>query len=138
MNSDTIMTIRRWISIPFIWGISIPVVFLHLLWEVYHQVAFRLYGIPRVRARDYIIIDRAELSYLTIFGKLSCVYCWYVNGALAYFVEIAARTERHFCPIKHLKKMKAPHSQYDKFLERTDGATFYQHMDELRDYSDLK
>ena len=87
---------------------------------------------------DYIFIDRVELPYLSLVWKMSCLYCWYVNGALAYFVEIAARTERHFCPLKFLKKVKQPHSQYSKFLEKEEWETFAQHMNRLRDYSDLK
>lgn len=34
------------LSAPFIYGVFIPAIVFHFFVELYHQVAFRLYGIP--------------------------------------------------------------------------------------------
>jgi len=41
--------------------------------------------------------------------KFNCVYCGYVNGWINYIQEIAARTEKYWCAIKHEK--------YEGFVE---------------------
>lgn len=88
-------------ALPFIWGISIPLVVLDLFMEIYHHVAFPLYGIPIVRRSNYIRIDRQKLEYLSTIDKLSCMYCGYANGLAAYMVKIAGDTEKYWCGIKH-------------------------------------
>ena len=114
------------LSIPFIYAMILPAVFLHGCLEVYHQICFRLYGIPRVRPGDYFVFDRQMLPYLNWFEKLNCVYCSYFNNLLQYAVEIAGRTERYWCPIKHAKRMEATHSQYGKFVEYLDAEAYRQ------------
>lgn len=86
---------------PFIWGISLPLVILDFFMEIYHHVAFPLYGIPIVKRSNYIRIDRQKLAYLSLFDKLSCMYCGYANGFAAYMVRIAGDTEKYWCGIKH-------------------------------------
>lgn len=73
--------------------------------ELYHQIAFPIYGIEKVKRSEYIrVIDRAKLPYLRWYEKVSCAYCGYANGWLRYAAEIAARTESHFCAIAHLEE----------------------------------
>jgi hypothetical protein len=86
---------------PFILGMSIPVVLLDLCIEIYHRVAFPLYGIPVIKRSNYIRIDRQKLSYLDPPSKVWCMYCGYVNGFFAYAVKIAGDTEAYWCGIKH-------------------------------------
>ena len=43
----------------------------------------------------YLAFDRHRLTYLNFAEKLNCEYCAYANGILAYFTEIAARTEQY-------------------------------------------
>jgi len=38
--------------------------------------------------------------------------------------EIAARTEQHFCPIRHAAKVPAPHSRYPHFLPYGDARAY--------------
>ena len=93
--------IRQLLSVPFIWGIAIPIAILDFFMEIYQHVAFPLYGIQVVKRSDYIRIDRQKLSYLTWPDKLSCMYCGYANGFAAYAVRIAGETEKYWCGIKH-------------------------------------
>lgn len=137
-KSEKGMKIRSLLSIPLIYSIVIPIILLHIIGEIYHQICFRLYGIPLVKTSEYIVIDRQELPYLTFMGKLSCIYCGYVNGVIAYASEIAGRTERFFCPIKHVKKLKNPHSQYKFFMNRKDGKRYRAFLNKMHDFSDLK
>ena len=93
--------IRHLISMPFIWGMFIPFVFLDIMVEIYHRVAFPLYGIPVNRRRNYIRIDRQKLAYLSVWNKFGCLYCGYANGFAAYLVKICGDTEKYWCGIKH-------------------------------------
>src|ERR1019366_470345 len=66
--------------------------------------------------KDYLVFDRGRLAYLNTIEKVGCIYCSYANGLLAMITEIAARTEQHFCPIKHAHTLKKTHSRYPTFL----------------------
>jgi hypothetical protein len=113
----SMMNIRQIIAIPFILGMIVPAIFLDICITIYHTVAFPLYGIPRVKRYEYIIFDRRFLDYLNIIQKVQCLYCSYVNGLFAYAVEIAARTERYWCPLKAAHKPKFSHGWYKDFAD---------------------
>jgi hypothetical protein len=121
------------LTTPLIYFCVIPFILLDLFVVVYQGVCFPLNGIPKVRRRDYLIFDRGRLSYLNAIQKLGCVYCSYANGLLAYVVEIAARTEQHFCPIKHAAEVLTPHSRYAHFLPYADALAYRNRVDEVRD-----
>ena len=72
-------TFRHILSMPFIYGMIIPAVFLDICLWIYQQTAIRLYGIPLVKRSDYIQFDRKFLSYLNLMQKINCLYCSYVN-----------------------------------------------------------
>jgi hypothetical protein len=48
------------------------------------------------------------------------MYCSYVNGLFSYAVEVAWRTEKYWCPIKHAKKMKSTHDWQKHFADYWD------------------
>ncbi len=117
--------LRHLLALPFIWGISIPIVILDFFLEIYHHVVFPLYGIPIVKRSNYIRIDRQKLSYLSFSDKLSCMYCGYTNGLAAYMVKIAGDTEKYWCGIKHKKSkgyISQPHQK--DFLPYDDEKAF--------------
>lgn len=93
--------LRHTLAIPFIFGISLPLVIMDLFTEIYHHVAFPLYGIPIVKRSNYIRIDHQKLLYLSFADKINCTYCGYANGFAAYMVRIAGDTEKYWCGIKH-------------------------------------
>ena len=127
------------ITVPIIWFCLVPAVFMDLVVSVYHSICFRVYGIPRVRRNDYIIIDRHALSYLNPLEKLICIYCGYFSGLIAYIEEIAARTEQYWCPIKHARKIRNIHSRYKNFLEYGDGNEYKNKFEQVRkDFDDLQ
>lgn len=109
--------IRHILSLPFIYMMIFPAVILDICITIYQGVAFPLYQIPKVTRKDYIVYDRKFLDYLNVVEKIHCLYCSYVNGLFAYAVEIAARTERYWCPIKAASKMNAPHDWYKDFAD---------------------
>lgn len=125
---DTIFSarVRELLSFPFIWMMIIPTIFLDILMFFYMHICFRLYKIPLVKRRDYIIYDRGLLSYLNWIQKINCLYCSYVNGLFSYAVEIAWRTERYWCPIKHAKKSEWGHSREKYFADYWDPKWFKQ------------
>lgn len=114
----TLSTNFRFIlSMPFIYGMIIPAIFLDICTTIYQHTAFRLYRIPRVRRSDYIIFERRYLDYLNWIEKVNCLYCSYVNGLFAYCVEVAARTERFWCPIKAASRPRFTHAWYKEFAD---------------------
>lgn len=126
------------LTAPMLYSIFIPSILLDFFASVYQAVCFPVYGIPKVKRGDYIVIDRHFLQYLNIIEKINCVYCGYFNGLVAYLREIAARTEQYWCPIKHARKTGAIHSRYDKFVEYGDAEAYHQRLMEIRKaYDDI-
>lgn len=124
--------LKHIISIPFIYGFIVPVVFFDIGVTVYQAVCFRLYGINRVERSRYIVIDRHRLAYLNIVEKLNCLYCEYVNGLIAYAREVASRTEQYWCPIKHARKMVDTHQRYSDFLDYGDAELYQERSEKAR------
>jgi hypothetical protein len=124
---------------PMIWVCAIPIVLTDLVGTLYQAICFPIYGIPLVRRSDYLAFDRHRLNYLNFVEKLNCEYCAYVNGILAYFTEIAGRTEQHWCPIKHAGCAKCAHSRYKHFVDFGDAEQYRLHVEEIRrSFGDLK
>jgi len=116
---------------PIIYLCVIPFLLLDLAVTIYQAICFPVYGIPKVPRRDFLVFDRGRLAYLNAIEKVGCVYCSYANGLLAYVVEIAARTEKHFCPIKHAQPPLRPHSQYGHFVPYGDPRAYRKRVDHI-------
>ena len=115
---------RMLLSVPIIYGLIVPILILDISLVCYQAVCFRVFGIPRIKRSDYIVIDRHQLAYLNIIEKLNCTYCGYVNGLFAFARELAARTEQYWCPIKHARKVLDTHERYAMFLDYGDAETY--------------
>lgn len=127
------------LTAPFIYACFVPFVFLDLFVSVYQAVCFPVYGIPKARRRDYMAIDRNKLRYLNALEGLNCLYCSYANGLLAWVVEVAGRTEQHWCPIKHARRIQHAHDRYSRFLPYGDAKAYRERGEEVRDdFKDLK
>lgn len=127
------------LTAPFIYACIIPFALLDLFISTYQAVCFPVYGIPKARRHDYIAIDRDKLRYLNAIERLNCLYCSYGNGLLAYVVEIAARTEQHWCPIRHARRIQHAHDRYSHFLPYGDARAYRENIDKVRcDFQDLK
>ena len=120
------------LTTPVIWACIIPIVLVDLFMWVYQSVCFPIYGIPKVKRRDYIKLDRRHLAYLNWAEKFNCEYCGYANGVLACATEIAARTEQYWCPIKHALRMKSMHSRYRHFFDYGDAEHYRQQIETVR------
>jgi hypothetical protein len=127
------------LTAPFIYACFIPFVLLDLFVSIYQAICFPVYGIPKARRRDYMAIDRNKLRYLNALEGLNCMYCSYANGLLAYVVEIAGRTEQHWCPIKHARRIQHAHDRYSHFLPYGNATAYRERIDKVRDdFKDLK
>lgn len=123
---------------PVIWGALAPALLLDLYVTLYQVVCFPAYGLPKVRRSDYLVMDRRHLPYLNAFEKVNCFYCSYFNGLVAYIQEVAARTEQHWCPIRHARAPRSVHSRYARFFEYGDAEAFRERYEILRrDFGDL-
>lgn len=116
---------------PFVYILIVPMVLMDIFISTYQAINFRVYGIGRVKRKDHIIIDRHRLRYLNIIERLNCAYCGYVNGLLSYVTEVAARTERFWCPIRHARSNAPRHSQARAFVDYGDD-NYSAYLDDIR------
>jgi hypothetical protein len=130
--------IRHLLSMPFIYSMILPAVILDFFITIYQAFAFSLYGIPKVNRREYIVYDRHFLDYLNWVQKINCVYCTYVNGLFSYSVEIAARTERYWCPIKAARKTGAYHSWYPDYADYGNPEEWKERFNDAKAFDHLK
>jgi len=117
---------------PLIYSLLIPFAMLDAWIWLYQATCFRAWGVARVRRRAYFAIDRHRLAYLNGLEKLNCVYCSYANGLIAYVREVAARTEQYWCPIRHARRTRHPHSRYQRFVPYGDAAGYRRSLPSLR------
>jgi len=120
------------LTAPVMYGMIVPLAFLDLSITVYQHICFRVYGVPRVRRADYLVIDRHHLIYLNAIETLNCVYCGYGNGLIAYAREISARTEQFWCPIKHARRTLDAHHRTERFLDYADAEAWRRGLETLR------
>jgi len=120
------------LTAPIIYSMIVPIALLDGWITLYQAVCFRAHGIARVRRSAFIVIDRQHLAYLNAIEKLNCVYCGYANGVFAYVREIAGRTEQYWCPIRHARRTRAPHTHYRHFLDYGDADGYRRRLIPLR------
>ena len=125
----------RWLVVltaPVIYSGLVVFAAMDLFVTLYQALCFPVYGIPRVRRRDYMVFDRGDLPYLNAIERFNCFYCSYGNGVAAYLREVAARTEQYWCPIKHARRVLGAHDRYPDFFEFGDAESFRQGLERLR------
>lgn len=123
---------QNYITAPFIYGMIVPLLILDIGITIYQATCFPIYGIAKARRSGYIVFDHRHLAYLNIFDKAHCLYCSYANGLIAYAMEITARTEQYFCPIKHAHKILGTHARYAQFLDYGEADDFQAKREALR------
>lgn len=102
---------------PVIYPAFFFILLLDIWTEIYHRVSFLCYGMPYIKRRDYIKIDRHKLKYLNPVQKLNCMYCGYANGVMQYMAKILAETEKYWCGIQHQhRKGFVPPEHHKSFI----------------------
>lgn len=126
------------LSSPLIYACVLPFLLVDASVALYQFVCFPIYGIPKVPRKDYLVFDRGTLAYLNTIEKIGCTYCSYANGLLGLITEIAARTEQHFCPIKHAHRVATTPSRYAKYLPYGDARAYRGQSEAVaQDYNDI-
>jgi hypothetical protein len=120
------------LTAPLIYSLIVPFALLDAFVTLYQAVCFRVYGIPLVRRREYLVFDRGHLAYLNAIEKINCVYCSYANGLISYVREVSSRTEQYWCPIKHARRVIASHDHYAAFLDYGDAEAYRRELSALR------
>jgi len=123
---------RNLLSAPFIYAMFLPLLVADMAVTGYQWTCFPLYGIPRVRRRDYFLFDRNSLAYLNIIEKFNCAYCSYATGLAAYLKVTVGLTEQYWCPIKHARRVLEPHSRYDRFIDFGDAESYRRELGTIR------
>lgn len=115
-----------------------PFALLDLFMTIYQRVCFPHYGIPLVKRTHHFLFDRGKLRYLNALERVNCLYCSYANGVCSFVTEIAARTEQHWCPIRHSANVEKAHSRYHHFLDYGDARSYHQSVEQVRrDFADI-
>jgi hypothetical protein len=120
------------LSAPVIYAMIVPALLMDVGLWIYQGVCFPVYGIPKVKRSDHIVLDRHYLKYLNFLERLNCDYCSYFNGLSSYAMEIAARTEQYWCPIKHASGKARRHSRTHLFADYGDAEAYRTKLVELR------
>lgn len=115
---------RHILSMPFIYAMLFPWMFLDLFLTIYQNTAFPLYGIPKVKRSEFFIYDRKYLKYLNLIQKVNCLYCSYMNWLFSFASEIAWRTEQYWCPIKHAEHSDSEHRYFMHFADYWNSDDF--------------
>ncbi|HEY1760061.1 MAG TPA: hypothetical protein VGG72_32110 [Bryobacteraceae bacterium] len=127
------------LTAPVIYFGIVPFMLVDLFLIVYQAICFPVYGIPKVKRADYFIFDRGSLKYLNLLERVNCIYCSYGNALFAYAREISARTEQHWCPIKHARRVRAMHSRYAHFVDYGNASQYREQIETVRnDFVDLR
>ncbi len=133
---STFLTI---LTAPIVYLGVVPFLLLDLFLVVYQSICFPVYGIPKVNRADYLIFDRGQLKYLNLVERINCIYCSYGNGVVAFAREISGRTEQHWCPIKHARRLRSLHSRYAHFVDYGDAGQYRERIETVRnDFVDLR
>jgi len=120
------------LSAPIIYAMIVPTLLMDLGLWIYQTICFPVYGIPKVRRSDHIVLDRHYLRYLNLLERLNCDYCSYFNGLSSYAMEIAARTEQYWCPIKHASGKARWHTRAHRFVDYGDADAYGTKLEEIR------
>jgi hypothetical protein len=124
---------RHVATVPLIYPLIVPMLLLDLCVIAYQYLCFPLYGIARVRRRDYLVFDRGHLAYLNLLEKVNCAYCSYGTGLAAFLTEVIGRTEQYWCPIKHARRMLKAHAYYGGFVDYGDAEGYRRELRSLRE-----
>ena len=123
---------RSLATAPVIYSMLVPLLVIDLSFTVYQHICFRVYSVPRVSRRDYMVNDRHKLAYLNAIEKLNCTYCGYGNGVIAYAREIISRTEQYWCPIRNANRVVDAHRRYLQFFAFGDAQGYQQGLEHKR------
>lgn len=89
-----------------IYSMIIPIVILDLWVTFYQWVYFTAMGIPKIKKKQFVVMERWDLNKLTFWQKVNCVYCEYANGILAFAKAVGNQTEIYSCAIRHHHALK--------------------------------
>jgi len=115
--------LRLTASMPFIYGMIIPLWGIDVSFRFYQAVCFPLFGIGLVERARYVKPWGRDVRAVTIWDRYNCWYCGYANGVISYVRAILIETEKYWCPIKYQtqKGFVAPHAQ-SGYVEPHDEA----------------
>lgn len=121
------------VTAPVIYGMVVPFLFLDICVTIYQHICLRVYGVPRVRRSEHVVIDRGHLPHMSFRERLNCAYCDYAQGVLDYAGEVVSRTEHFWCPIKHGRTVTRHEPPYYKdYIPYEDTAHFDKKLRQQR------
>ena len=113
---------KTYLTGSIVYFMIIPFAFLDLSVTIFQKICFWAWEVPKVHRSTFVFIDRHHLEYLNGIEKLYCIFCGYANGVIGFTREVAARTEKFWCPIKHATKVVHAHEHYSDYLDYGDAS----------------
>jgi len=120
------------LTAPIIYSMLLPILIVDLGFTLFQHTCLRVYDVPLVVRRRYMVNDRHRLAYLNVIEKVNCSYCGYANGVMAYAREIISRTEQHWCPIRHARHVPDAHKRYPQFFPYGDAVSWHEKLQDMR------
>ncbi len=102
-----------------IYTMIVPIFILDISTSIYQEIYFTALGIPKIKKKNYVVMERWNLSKLNLLQKLNCVYCEYANGILAFAKAVGNQTEIYSCAIKHRHALKGDNHEDNFYTEGT-------------------
>jgi len=68
---------------------------------LFQNIYFRVFEIPLIHRKKYVVLDRYKLWKLTFWQRFNCFYCEYANGVVAFAKAVVNQMELYSCAIKH-------------------------------------
>lgn len=133
LHEKQLTNIKYLLSTPFIYGMIVPMLFFHILIEIYHRVCFYLYDMEYIDYRNHFRFDRHRIGGISPLQKFNCIYCEYGNGLASFTKEVIGKTEAFWCPIKHEDSPESPHAYYQQFMEYGNGRNFEEKRETVRE-----
>ena len=108
------MTVRpqNYFTMPIIYGLAIPLLFLDLCISLYQLTCFPVYRISKVRRADYLVLDHQHLAYLNIIEKCTACIAHMLSGCSPTHAKsrhapknIFARSSMHAKSSTHIRAM---------------------------------
>lgn len=91
------------------------VVIVDIFWSFNNYLLFRIVNIKPLKRKDYINIWSRMKLKKSLFYRIGCVYCAYVNGLNYFAKDITLSYEMLFCPWRNNNSPKVKH--YEVFKE---------------------
>lgn len=93
------------------------VIIVDIFWSFNNYILFRIVNIKSLKRKEYINIWSRMKLKKSLYHRIGCVYCAYVNGVNYFAKDISLSYEMLFCPWRNTNSPKVKHYEVFKKWE---------------------